>query len=66
MLSCSSCCVNLSINFNTDLWLFFTLQSHIDESEGEMKLVEKMFPMHQSYAELYDKNNLLTNKVQYF
>ncbi|KAJ6669572.1 hypothetical protein lerEdw1_000121 [Lerista edwardsae] len=39
------------------------VQSHIDESEGEMKLVEKMFPMHQNYAELYDKNNLLTNKT---
>ncbi|XP_061483972.1 guanine deaminase isoform X2 [Rhineura floridana] len=39
------------------------VQSHISESEGEIKLVEKMFPTYQNYTELYDKNNLLTNKT---
>ncbi|CAI5786852.1 guanine deaminase isoform X1 [Podarcis lilfordi] len=39
------------------------VQSHISESEGEMKLVEKLFPTYQNYTELYDKNNLLTNKT---
>lgn len=46
--------------------LHFSLQSHISESEGEMKLVEKLFPTYQNYTELYDKNNLLTNKVECF
>uniref|UniRef100_A0A6J0U4Z4 Guanine deaminase n=2 Tax=Pogona vitticeps TaxID=103695 RepID=A0A6J0U4Z4_9SAUR len=39
------------------------VQSHISESEEEIKLVEKMFPSYQHYTELYDKNKLLTNKT---
>uniref|UniRef100_A0A8B9ILV8 Guanine deaminase n=1 Tax=Anser cygnoides TaxID=8845 RepID=A0A8B9ILV8_ANSCY len=38
-------------------------QSHISETEEEVKLVENMFPSYQSYTELYDKNKLLTGKT---
>uniref|UniRef100_A0A8C3C8F2 Guanine deaminase n=1 Tax=Cairina moschata TaxID=8855 RepID=A0A8C3C8F2_CAIMO len=38
-------------------------QSHISETEEELKLVENMFPSYQSYTELYDKNKLLTSKT---
>lgn len=41
----------------------FLLQSHISETEEEIKLVENMFPAYQNYTELYDKNKLLTSKV---
>lgn len=41
----------------------FLLQSHISETEEEIKVVESMFPAYQNYTELYDKNKLLTNKV---
>uniref|UniRef100_A0A8B9E8T1 Guanine deaminase n=1 Tax=Anser cygnoides TaxID=8845 RepID=A0A8B9E8T1_ANSCY len=39
------------------------VQSHISETEEEVKLVENMFPSYQSYTELYDKNKLLTGKT---
>ncbi|XP_048360174.1 guanine deaminase [Sphaerodactylus townsendi] len=39
------------------------VQSHVSETEEEIKLVEKMFPTYQNYTELYDKNKLLTNKT---
>ncbi|KAL8203266.1 UNVERIFIED_CONTAM: hypothetical protein K2H54_046302, partial [Gekko kuhli] len=39
------------------------VQSHISETEEEIKLVEKIFPTYQNYTELYDKNKLLTNKT---
>ncbi|XP_053149687.1 guanine deaminase isoform X2 [Hemicordylus capensis] len=39
------------------------VQSHISESKGEIKLVEEMFPTYQNYTELYEKNNLLTDKT---
>ncbi|XP_044302549.1 guanine deaminase [Varanus komodoensis] len=48
---------NLAKNHNIHV------QSHISESEGEIKLVENMFPSYQNYTELYDKNKLLTNKT---
>ncbi|NXG97779.1 GUAD deaminase, partial [Loxia leucoptera] len=39
------------------------VQSHISETEEEIKVVENMFPSYQNYTELYDKNKLLTNKT---
>lgn len=42
---------------------FFLLQSHISETEEEIKVVENMFPAYQNYTELYDKNKLLNSKV---
>ncbi|XP_059729094.1 guanine deaminase isoform X1 [Haemorhous mexicanus] len=39
------------------------VQSHISETEEEIKVVENMFPAYQNYTELYDKNKLLTNKT---
>ncbi|NXR40824.1 GUAD deaminase, partial [Zosterops hypoxanthus] len=39
------------------------VQSHISETEEEIKVVESMFPAYQNYTELYDKNKLLTNKT---
>ncbi|NWS02771.1 GUAD deaminase, partial [Motacilla alba] len=39
------------------------VQSHISETEEEIKLVENMFPAYQNYTELYDKNKLLTSKT---
>ncbi|KAM6991100.1 guanine deaminase [Passerculus sandwichensis] len=39
------------------------VQSHISETEEEVKLVENMFPAYQNYTELYDKNKLLTSKT---
>ncbi|NXC19904.1 GUAD deaminase, partial [Corythaeola cristata] len=38
------------------------VQSHISETEEEVKLVENLFPAYQNYTELYDKNKLLTSK----
>ncbi|XP_035414386.1 guanine deaminase isoform X1 [Cygnus atratus] len=39
------------------------VQSHISETEEELRLVENMFPSYQSYTDLYDKNKLLTSKT---
>ncbi|XP_019410905.1 PREDICTED: guanine deaminase [Crocodylus porosus] len=39
------------------------VQSHISETEGEMKLVEEMFPTYKNYTDLYDRNKLLTSKT---
>ncbi|XP_077200913.1 guanine deaminase isoform X3 [Paroedura picta] len=39
------------------------VQSHISETEEEIKLVQKIFPTYQNYTELYDKNKLLTSKT---
>uniref|UniRef100_H0YRE2 Guanine deaminase n=1 Tax=Taeniopygia guttata TaxID=59729 RepID=H0YRE2_TAEGU len=38
------------------------VQSHISETEEEIKVVENMFPAYQNYTELYDKNKLLNSK----
>ncbi|XP_017941539.2 guanine deaminase isoform X1 [Manacus vitellinus] len=39
------------------------VQSHISETEEEVKLVENMFPAYKTYTDLYDKNKLLTSKT---
>ncbi|XP_032297138.1 guanine deaminase isoform X1 [Coturnix japonica] len=39
------------------------VQSHISETEEELKVVENMFPAYQNYTDLYDKNKLLTSKT---
>nr|XP_002191521.2 guanine deaminase [Taeniopygia guttata] len=39
------------------------VQSHISETEEEIKVVENMFPAYQNYTELYDKNKLLNSKT---
>ncbi|XP_034630725.1 guanine deaminase [Trachemys scripta elegans] len=39
------------------------VQSHISENDGEIKLVEQMFPNYKNYTDLYDKTKLLTSKV---
>ncbi|OXB81729.1 UNVERIFIED_CONTAM: hypothetical protein H355_010290 [Colinus virginianus] len=47
---------------NSPLFIFF-LQSHISETEEELKIVGNMFPAYQNYTDLYDKNKLLTSKT---
>uniref|UniRef100_A0A674IAE8 Amidohydrolase-related domain-containing protein n=1 Tax=Terrapene triunguis TaxID=2587831 RepID=A0A674IAE8_9SAUR len=39
------------------------VQSHISENDGEIKLVEQMFPDYKNYTDLYDKTKLLTSKT---
>nr|XP_005297810.1 guanine deaminase [Chrysemys picta bellii] len=39
------------------------VQSHISENDGEIKLVEQMFPNYKNYTDLYDKTKLLTSKT---
>ncbi|XP_032654044.1 guanine deaminase isoform X2 [Chelonoidis abingdonii] len=38
-------------------------KSHISENDGEIKLVEQMFPDYKDYTDLYDKTKLLTSKT---
>lgn len=39
------------------------IQTHISESTGEVELVQKLFPESTSYADVYDKSHLLTNRT---
>ncbi|KFY23674.1 hypothetical protein V493_05706 [Pseudogymnoascus sp. VKM F-4281 (FW-2241)] len=39
------------------------IQTHISESIGEIELVHELFPDAASYADVYDKANLLTNRT---
>ena len=39
------------------------IQTHISENVNELKLVESLFPMHNSYAEVYDHHSLLTPRT---
>ncbi|CAG8022412.1 unnamed protein product [Penicillium salamii] len=39
------------------------IQTHISESTAEVDLVQKLFPDSTSYADVYDKANLLTNRT---
>ncbi|KAJ5362385.1 hypothetical protein N7541_003229 [Penicillium brevicompactum] len=39
------------------------IQTHISESTSEVELVQKLFPDSTSYADVYDKSNLLTNRT---
>ncbi|XP_029468299.1 guanine deaminase isoform X2 [Rhinatrema bivittatum] len=39
------------------------IQSHISEADGEMKRVKALFPNYKNYADVYDKNKLLTDKT---
>jgi guanine deaminase len=39
------------------------IQTHISESIGEVELVQQLFPDSTSYADVYDKANLLTNRT---
>lgn len=43
--------------------LFLFLQSHISENRDEVKAVENLYPGYKNYTDVYDRNNLLTNKV---
>ncbi|EPQ09054.1 Guanine deaminase [Myotis brandtii] len=38
------------------------IQSHISENPDEVEAVQKLFPSYKNYTDVYDKNNLLTNK----
>ncbi|XP_043342964.1 guanine deaminase isoform X2 [Cervus elaphus] len=37
--------------------------SHISENRDEVKAVENLYPGYKNYTDVYDKNNLLTNKT---
>ncbi|XP_070287599.1 guanine deaminase [Myotis yumanensis] len=39
------------------------IQSHISENPEEVEAVKKLFPSYKNYTDVYDKNNLLTNKT---
>lgn len=39
------------------------IQTHISENPGEIEMVKKMFPQHESYAAVYDAYGLLTDKT---
>ncbi|KAJ5882390.1 uncharacterized protein N7529_001062 [Penicillium soppii] len=39
------------------------IQTHISESIGEVELVQQLFPDSTSYADVYDKSKLLTNRT---
>ncbi|XP_008140300.1 guanine deaminase [Eptesicus fuscus] len=39
------------------------IQSHISENPDEVKAVENLYPSYKNYTDVYDKNNLLTNKT---
>lgn len=43
--------------------LFLCLQSHISENREEIEAVKSLYPSYKNYTDVYDKNNLLTNKV---
>ncbi|XP_059782447.1 guanine deaminase [Balaenoptera ricei] len=39
------------------------IQSHISENCDEVKAVKNLYPGYKNYTDVYDKNNLLTNKT---
>ncbi|KAF5912729.1 hypothetical protein HPG69_007719 [Diceros bicornis minor] len=39
------------------------IQSHISENRDEMEAVKNLYPSYKNYTDVYDKNNLLTNKT---
>lgn len=39
------------------------IQTHISENRDEIKLVKKLFPEHENYADVYDKHGLLGPKT---
>ncbi|CEJ61326.1 Putative Chlorohydrolase [Penicillium brasilianum] len=49
----------LAAEFNPPLHI----QTHISENTNEVKLVKELFPESKSYADVYDKYNLLTKRT---
>ncbi|XP_023400517.1 guanine deaminase isoform X3 [Loxodonta africana] len=39
------------------------IQSHISENQDEVEAVKNLYPGYKNYTDVYDKNNLLTNKT---
>ncbi|XP_016062153.1 PREDICTED: guanine deaminase [Miniopterus natalensis] len=39
------------------------IQSHISENRDETEAVKTLYPSYKNYTDVYDKNNLLTNKT---
>ncbi|KAM9642706.1 guanine deaminase isoform 1-T1 [Trichechus inunguis] len=39
------------------------IQSHISENPDEVEAVKNLYPNYKNYTDVYDKNNLLTNKT---
>uniref|UniRef100_A0A8I5TA95 Guanine deaminase n=1 Tax=Pongo abelii TaxID=9601 RepID=A0A8I5TA95_PONAB len=39
------------------------IQSHISENRDEVEAVKNLYPSYKNYTDVYDKNNLLTNKT---
>ncbi|NP_034396.1 guanine deaminase [Mus musculus] len=39
------------------------IQSHISENREEIEAVKSLYPSYKNYTDVYDKNNLLTNKT---
>jgi len=39
------------------------VQTHMDENLNEIKWVEELFPNYTTYADVYEKNNLLSNRT---
>ncbi|XP_054438998.1 guanine deaminase [Pteronotus mesoamericanus] len=39
------------------------IQSHISENPDEVEAVKNLYPCYKNYTDVYDKNNLLTNKT---
>ncbi|XP_027470773.1 guanine deaminase isoform X5 [Zalophus californianus] len=39
------------------------IQSHISETVNEVEAVKNLFPDYKNYTDVYDRNNLLTNKT---
>ena len=61
--SCSNHSLNglgkLAASYDPPLWI----QTHISENLDEVELVQQLFPESSSYAEVYDKAGLLTNRT---
>lgn len=51
------------LSYHLNIWCVFYCQSHISETLEEVKLVKELFPESESYADVYYKHNLLTDKV---
>ncbi|CAG7950782.1 unnamed protein product [Penicillium nalgiovense] len=49
----------LAASYNPPLWI----QTHISENTDEIQLVQQLFPESSSYADVYDKAGLLTNRT---
>lgn len=41
------------------------IQTHLSETQPEVNWVKELFPWAKSYTEVYDKMNLLSEKVRY-